>query len=202
VRFTCVVLAGLVANAACGDGIGRPIRQAVANEGAAGADGGADASTLDGVQRTCAELADGWAENAKDAERALLELINQARGMEWECGRSLYDAEDPLQHAPELQCSARLHTLDMARYGFVRSTGSDNRNPEERMRAAGFDLENWEESLVVDEFDPNMVFERLIERYPDCSYVLRGQLTHIGIGFSEGYWTIDYAEEDAQDDRR
>ncbi len=200
-RFTCAVLACLFANAACGDGIGRPIRQAVVNEGAAGADGGAGMG-FEAVPEVCAEVLETWDPKAADAEEELFVMINELRtgGPRLFCDGLEYGPDPELTLAAPLRCSARLHSIDMATHKFARIEGSDGRSPRERMAAAGFRRGRAEASIVVGEVEAGLVLDRLLDRGEDCSYIRTRGLTHIGIGFFEGRWTIDYAQADDEDE--
>jgi len=201
VRFTCVVLACLVANVACGDGIGRPIRRAVANEGVDGADGGAGME-FEAVPEVCAEVIEEWDPEAEDAEDELFVMINALRtdGPPLYCNEREYDPDPPLTLATPLRCSARLHSIDMATHGLTGTEGSDGRRPGERMEAAGFRRGRAEESIVTGEVDAHGVLERLLDRGQDCAYIRTRDLTHVGIGLFQSRWTIDYAQEDAEEE--
>jgi uncharacterized protein YkwD len=195
------MLACMVANAACGDGIGMPIRRAVANEGVAGADGDAGMG-FEAVPEVCAEVLEGWDQEAADAEDELFGMINELRigGPRLYCDGLEYGPDPRLTLATPLRCSARLHSIDMATHEFARTEGSDGRSPRERMAAAGFRRGRAEASIVVGEVEPHRVLDRLLDRGEDCSYIRTRGLTHIGIGLFEGRWTIDYAQADDEDE--
>jgi uncharacterized protein YkwD len=192
-------LACVFAIAACGDGIGVPIQRAVVT-----ADGGDDASTPDVVGARCAEVEVHWSEEDEIAEGALVAAINARRTRGLYCGDTEFSAKPALDVARELQCSARLHTLDIVMRGYVSEMGSDGSYPGDRMEAAGFDHGRTEESIIANETDPYHVFQRLLGRREDCRNIGIGDFTHIGIGYHQGLglWTIDYAEADSGDDHR
>jgi uncharacterized protein YkwD len=68
----------------------------------------------------------------------LLERINQFRATPRRCGARSFAAAEPLRwNAPLAQAAAR-HATDMARSGTLSHTGSDGRDMDERVEAAGY----------------------------------------------------------------
>jgi hypothetical protein len=192
------VLVATLANAACTDGVGTPIREELQSDEDGGPTRGPDGRT----PRSCDDVAE-WRRSVAESERELLEMIN-ARRMEGECGNGQFEAHPPLRLAPELQCSARLHSADMFFNGLwdrddedeESAIGSDGSYPSERMRAAGFEHGRSAESRVAREDSALEALEDL-ERIDSngCWNLSQREFTHIGIGRYADFWTVDFAQE-------
>jgi hypothetical protein len=202
-----------LAAAGCSDAVVEPIRRAAASAMAEDAgpqaerDGGRDgdggswrerdagsddqAAGLDAAH--CAEAL-SWPEPFADAERALFVSINELRAERVECGddRDFSDLR-PLRLSAALQCSARLHSLDMARRDFEGRTNPDGEDAADRMRAAGFDTEDSSESIVVGETEPGAVLDQLLDDWDDCMNVATDELDEVGR--HEGLWTLDFGRD-------
>jgi uncharacterized protein YkwD len=186
------VLAATLANAACTDGVGTPIREQLERDDAA-APGAPNAGRW---PRTCEDAAQASAALA-DSERELRDRINERR-MAGVCDNWQFEPHPALRLSSELQCSARLHSADIAENDLWDEEdperGSDGSRPSERMRAAGFELGASAESLVGEESDAMEALEDLIFRTNGCMNLSQGRFTHIGVGRYASYWTIDFAE--------
>jgi uncharacterized protein YkwD len=130
-------------------------------------------------------------------------MINEVR-FQGQCDDRQFEPRPPLRSAPELQCSARLHSVDMAvnrlwpddGQGRDPTIGSDGSEPSERMEAAGFPHGASGESLVRGEFSAMEAFDDLTMHSNGCWGLSQLAFTHIGVGRHEGYWTVDFAEHD------
>src|SRR5262245_20934217 len=93
-----------LAVAACGDGVGEPIRKdtSLGNGGTGGDD-------------YCASVQQGWDATATNDETAVATALAFLR-LGGVCGMESWDTSLPaLTQSPELRCSARLHSQDMAK---------------------------------------------------------------------------------------
>jgi uncharacterized protein YkwD len=144
--------------------------------------------------RYCADALD-WPEMFASSEDELLGMINSARERGIRCGDRESDSLWPLQSSPELQCSARLHSLDMAVRGFTSETSPDGYDPRTRMDAAGFPVQQWSESIVTGETEPGRVLQRLLGNPSDCVSLQARELNAIGIGRHGELWTLDFASD-------
>lgn len=142
----------------------------------------------------CAEAL-SWPEPFADAERELLARIDELRRGRVGCGDRDFEDLPPLRLSPELQCSARLHSLDMARRDFQGRTNPDGEDASDRMRAAGFEVRESSESIVVGETDPAVVLQRLLDDWDDCMNVATRELDEVGIGRHEDLWTLDFGRD-------
>jgi uncharacterized protein YkwD len=206
-RAACIV-AALSTWSGCADVVVTPIRRAAASSledgGAAAArdggsrrDGGDDRDDDRGPEldeEHCAEVLD-WPDELASAEAQLLAQINELRAQRIACGDRDFEDLEPLRLSDALQCSARLHSRDMALRGFEGRTNPDGDDPEDRMRAAGFRFEEGSESIVSEQADPAGVLERLLDDRDDCTNVATRGLDEIGIGRYEELWTLDFGRD-------
>jgi uncharacterized protein YkwD len=98
-----------------------------------------------------------------------------------------------LQLAPELRCSARLHTQDMLQRHFVSQVNPDGQDPGQRMTAAGFSHGPFAEAIVAHATDAAHVLSSLLADDRVCRSLSTMQLTAIGVGHDEDLWTLDFA---------
>jgi hypothetical protein len=199
------------ASAACSDGIGMPIERAAE---ASRLDGGADAGDAarprgePPTRAPCHEVED-WPDDVAASELELIDRINIRRADAVPCTDRDSPAPLPLlQFAPELRCSARLHTRDRLRNPNIGlgTRGSDDSSPGTRMIAAGFELEDSGESNVQEEFSAREAMQDLLRNEPprgpeDCLNIRDRDYTHIGVGRWDGLWTVDYAQATRSDTR-
>jgi len=139
--------------------------------------------------------AQAWPEGLASEEQALLDAINLLRSRRIECGERDFEELDPLELSAALTCSARLHSFDMVTRDFVGRTNPDGDNPRDRMRAAGFDPDEWSESIVRSAAGPERALEELLEDWDDCMNVATRELTRVGIGHYGEVWTLDFARD-------
>ncbi|MBN1656084.1 MAG: hypothetical protein JXA30_20115 [Deltaproteobacteria bacterium] len=147
----------------------------------------------------CSTVAD-WPSEWTNAEQALLEGIFKLRNVPaFICeGSGIVDwawiGLPQLRYSPELRCSARLHSVDMSQRGFFSQTNPDGITPPERMWAAGFDTVWLWAEWIHQGSDPDEALESLMKGDSwGCEYFTDSRLTAIGIGYYEGYWTLDVA---------
>jgi len=196
-----VLLATIVG---CTDGIGTPLRQrALQTDGdtAADEDGGRDQHEELDLEH-CADSFD-WPESFAAGEDELLEAINAARREGFRCGDGDDDGDsdrevderEPLQLSPALRCSARLHSKDMVERDFMGRINPDGDGPRDRMRRAGFYVDDWDEAIESGERSASTALPAFLDTYDDCMSLRSRRLTHIGVGHYEDRWTLDLASD-------
>jgi len=141
----------------------------------------------------CANAAH-WQQEFADAEQRAAQAIDELRDMGVLCGRDISDQLMRLSSSPELRCSARVHSLDMAKYGIFDTVGHDGSDPGERMTRAGFDHTAAAESIVrYSGSNPNQVVFDLQGDPQGCANLANPEFTSLGIGEYDGLWTFDFA---------
>lgn len=193
----------LAVGVGCGDGIGDPIRRAVAEPLAV--DSGVDAGVSPRRSREegrharvpdgphCARAAT-WPEELANSELELFDELNRVRDREGlDCGSREFHDLRPLRFEPELRCSARLHSLDMADRGFFGLSNPEGDDPEARIAAAGLAPITRGITFVARAGDAMSVFEDLLGDRDGCVNFAQADFTSIGIGRYDDLWTIDFA---------
>jgi len=202
--LAAVLLAMIVG---CTDGIGTPIRQRALqqtpdDDTTADEDGGRDQHEELDLEH-CADSFD-WPESYAAGEDELLEAINAARREGFRCGdgdgdgdgdRGVDEHAPPLRPSPALRCSARLHSRDMVERDFIGRSNPDGDGPGDRMRRAGFYVDDWDEAIESGARSASTALLALLDDYDDCMSLRSRELTHIGVGNYEDRWTVDLASD-------
>jgi uncharacterized protein YkwD len=195
-RASIELLCAVVMLTACSDGVGTPIqrraREQALDRDAASEEQGARGDGLD--EEHCRDSF-GWPDRYAAEETALLAAINAARARSIRCGDRGVQDLPPLRLSPALQCAARLHSRDMVLRDFIGSTNRDGEGPRDRMRAAGYRVDEADESLVIGERDAQAALEQLLDDRDDCFNVATRQHGDLGIGRYEDRWTLDFASD-------
>jgi uncharacterized protein YkwD len=177
--------------AACGDGVGRPIRAA-----ATGPTTTSDAGSTDVPATPYCNQAAAWRADWAASELQLLENINNLRqGNGNACAGYPLGGSAPLIPSPALRCSARLHAADMTARSFFSQTNPDSVGPSERMTVAGFPHGAAAEDIASGDIGGLAQFlPAVIEKGEPASCALADPtLTYAGVGKSGNFWVIDVA---------
>jgi uncharacterized protein YkwD len=154
-----------------------------------------DGRSTDGVPHIayCANAAN-WPRDLEDDEATMEQAINQTRSR-ISCGDNGNDEVQlpRLRIAPELRCSARLHSLDMVFNRYSDTRGSDGSQPGTRMTKAGFAHDASAESIGQGHID-DVLFD-LLGNPDDCGNLASRQFTAVGVGEYAGLWTLDFAAD-------
>ncbi len=100
-------------------------------------DGLVDCDDGDCLSADCA-LGGAWPDHWTENESEMLDEVNARRAAGATCGQERMAPASPLEMNERLTLSARLHSLDMARQDYFEHTSLDARQPDDRMRDAGF----------------------------------------------------------------
>jgi uncharacterized protein YkwD len=184
-------------------GMGVPMAGAggtMAGSGGGNAGGGGSSSPGDDVPATdhCAPVAD-WNPAWVAFEEEVLQLVNEYRAMGYNCDtEGQFGAAGPLTTQPNLRCSARLHSQDMAMRDYFAHDNPDGDGPSERMDAAGYMGGTWGENIAMGQRTPQEVVDGWMDSDGHCANIMREQFTQIGVGFYQGsdrsayYWTQNF----------
>jgi uncharacterized protein YkwD len=138
----------------------------------------------------------------RQMESTLFGLVNQARASA---------GLPPYTRAPELDASARVHSLDMATTGNYSHTGTDGSQPWDRMKAAGYNWTAAAENIDSLASTAQAAMNDWMNEAPDASghrghreNILSSDFKEIGISvvYQAGspygyYWTQDFGARSA-----
>ena len=133
----------------------------------------------------CEDVAD-WDPSYAALEEAVLDLVNEERGVGGTCGSDSYPPSDPLSMVPELRCAARVHALDMIARDFFDHTNPDGDGPYERSTYAGYDAMWSGENIAAGSVTAEGVMGQWMNSPGHCSNILFPDFTEIGVGYTPG----------------
>jgi uncharacterized protein YkwD len=150
----------------------------------------------------CAPVSD-WDPAWTQWEDEVLALTNEARAQGASCGQyGSFGPAEPLSMSPELRCSARLHSKDMAERGFFDHTNPDGVDPFARMAAAGYSGSSGGENIAMGQPSPTQVVQGWMSSDGHCRNIMSPNFTLIGVGyysqpgaspwFGGHYWTQNF----------
>lgn len=173
---------------------------AAAGAGGSARDAGRPISTPgDDVPRSddCQPVA-SWPDGLASSELAMLDAINRPRSNNGSCRNGGACGARPLRMLPELRCSARKHSLDMAQQNYFKKTDPDGADPERRIAAAGLRAGVVGECIVQRASDANGALQQLLQGSdPDAAANFTDRrFDAIGIGRYDDLWTLDFASLD------
>jgi uncharacterized protein YkwD len=170
------------------------------SDGFMGDGGGPDGASPDDVPSTsyCAEVAD-WDDDAANAEQELFRFVNFARESGFACGSDSGPSLPALVLAPELRCSARLHSKDMFENDYLGYVDGDGNGPEERILATGYTFVVAGESIEQQGSAEPMMhpYQDLADLFDrggvDCENLVDERFTAVGVGVHADLVTLDFA---------
>lgn len=203
--LSAMVLAGTLAFAAaqigCGDGVGRPL--VAATEEPAESSGGAGGAPAEGTggsagssDRHCDRVT-SWP--ATSLEDEVLNSVNTLRAFGVRCDGNRLDALPPLASQPLLRCAARLHSQDMAERAFFSHVNPDGLDATQRIEATGYRAGVYGESILQGQpgsafLDSWLLLGQLYEDGAlECENLADPRFDSVGVGYYDGYWTLDFA---------
>ena len=216
-RALCSALPfGLLVALGCGDGVGNPIRAAHhaladaappdLDAGPTGPDSGierdsgasSDASVITLSSSTelvprgrhCKPAAN-WPSDTSLEDYELLTLVIGLRAGDLTCSSRQAPGAAALQVTPELNCSARLHVLDMADRAFFDQINPDGLGPADRIAATGYAFGTAGE--VIEQGSFSDVAEQLTGGSHSCGALLDPAFDSVGIGHLGYLWVVDLA---------
>lgn len=115
----------------------------------------------------------------------VLELVNDERRQAG-CG--------PLSLDPRLGASARHHSRDMARRGYMSHQGSDGTGPLDRIRSTGYRAAVWGENVASGYRTADQVVNAWMDSPEHRDNILDCDYAQMGIARAEpgDYWTQDF----------
>ncbi len=87
--------------------------------------------------------------------------------------------------------AARDHSVDMATNGYLSHTSLDGRTFQQRMRDAGYAGQPMAENIASGYSTAESVMAAWMSSAGHCQNIMIGSGRDIGVGFSNGYWTLN-----------
>jgi uncharacterized protein YkwD len=176
---TCLALASTLAACTSDDSGPEPSGPDGGSVDPPGADGGSVDPPPGGY---CGAVAD-WPASASALEREVLELVNQRRSQGADCGsEGSFGPAGPLAQNAQLDCAARVHTLDMHERDYFEHTNPDGEAPWDRMERAGYSYSQAGENIAFGPTTAAAVIEQWMESDGHCANIMSPGFVHIGIG--------------------
>ena len=137
-------------------------------------------------------------------EEEVLQLVNERRAAGADCGsEGTFGPAGPLTMNPELRCSARLHSKDMAENSYFNHISPDGRTPSDRMTDAGYLGGMQGENIASGQISsPQDVMNGWMGSDGHCANIMQAGFTEIGVGYYEiagggwwdtfGFWTQNF----------
>lgn len=132
------------------------------------------------------EPTEDWDPAWAELEQEILEIVNQVRAEGATCGGQSMPPVGPLMMDPELQCAARMHSLDMAERDFFDHDNPDGDGPNDRMRAAGYMGRGWGENIAGGSRTAEGTMDQWMNSAGHCRNIMSGDYTLIGVGYYPG----------------
>jgi uncharacterized protein YkwD len=155
-----------------------------AGSGGSGGAGGAGGGEVPD-EPYCA-VTESWDPEYAAMEEEIVVLVNQYRAQGANCGGDEMPPVGPLTMDPNLQCAARVHSMDMADRDFFDHDNPDGDGPSERMEAAGYDGRGWGENIAAGRETAEETMEQWMDSPGHCSNIMTEGFTLIGVGYYPG----------------
>lgn len=128
----------------------------------------------------------GWDAEWARMEQEILDLVNEERSRGANCGGEMMPPVGPLTMDAELQCAARMHSLDMAMQGYFSHNSPDGKGPKFRMDEAGYEGRTWGENIAAGSRNAEGTMNQWMNSPGHCSNLMSGSFAHIGVGYYPG----------------
>lgn len=129
---------------------------------------------------------EGWNADYAALEAEIVVIVNRYRAEGANCGGDEMPPAGPLTMDPNLQCAARMHTMDMAERNFFDHDNPDGDGPDDRMEAAGYDGRGWGENIAAGNSTAEETMEQWMDSPGHCRNIMNDGFTLIGVGYYPG----------------
>jgi uncharacterized protein YkwD len=127
-----------------------------------------------------------WNPDYAAREAEIVVIVNRYRAEGANCGGQEMPPAGPLSMDPNLQCAARVHTMDMAERDFFDHDNPDGDGPDDRMEAAGYDGRGWGENIAAGNSTAEETMEQWMDSPGHCRNIMNDGYTLIGVGYYPG----------------
>jgi len=146
--------------------------------------GSMDGSMVPGVPYC--EPTMSWDPEWAQLEQEILEIVNQVRAEGATCGGQQMPPVGPLMMDPNLQCAARMHSLDMDDRNFFSHDNPNGEGPSERMDAAGYMGRGWGENIAAGSASAEGTMNQWMNSAGHCRNIMSDGYTMFGVGYHPG----------------
>lgn len=136
-----------------------------------------------------------------DADKLMLTLVNNARGVARPCGTTDYEAVSPLSWHCSLEQAAQGHSTSMADNNFFSHTGLDGSNPGDRISATGYPWRAYGENIAAGYSTAEVAMNVWLNSPGHCANIMNSRFTEMGNALAENptsqfriYWTQNFAD--------
>ncbi len=136
-----------------------------------------------------------------NADKLMLTLVNNARGVARSCGTKNYSTTSQLSWHCSLEQAAQGHSTSMADNDFFSHTGLDGSNPGDRITATGYLWRTYGENIAAGYPSEEEAMNAWLNSPGHCANIMNPNFTEIGAAFSENptsqywiYWTQNFAD--------
>lgn len=123
----------------------------------------------------------------------MLQLINQARSSERQCGGRRQTAAPPLQLDAALQRAAQKHADDMAQKRYFNHRSRNGRSPFQRIQAEGYRFQTAGENIALGHARAEEAIRSWLRSAGHCRNIMNRHFTHTGIARNGRYWVQVFA---------
>ena len=121
------------------------------------------------------------ATSAADANRRVLELVNEARSRPRRCGWRRHAAAPPLAASVTLQRVALAHARDLASRGELDHAGRDGSTPAARVTRAGYRWRVAGENIAAGQPSAEIVVAGWLRSPRHCANIMDPDFTELGV---------------------
>ncbi len=139
-------------------------------------------SPWDPFEIDCDDLAASWDCQATEDELLIIELINQYRQEEQECGSYSYGPSPPVELNPQLECAARIHSWDMTGRNFYSHDTPEGVSASDRVSMVPGTLSSAAENIFDHWGTPEAMVEGWMNSPGHCKNIMCSQYNQAGIG--------------------
>ncbi|GAB4527415.1 MAG: hypothetical protein Tsb0020_44900 [Haliangiales bacterium] len=174
-------LVTLTAHASCNDDAGEPDEEMMApggpDAGSAGDPGG------EPPLGSYCDPAASWPDAPRALEAEVLALVNQVRSEGADCGdEGSFGPAPALSGHDQLDCAARLHSLDMYERDYFGHQNPDGQAPWDRMELAGYSWRAAGENIAAGATTAEGAMDQWMRSDGHCANIMSPDFVHLGVG--------------------
>ena len=121
--------------------------------------------------------------DAREVQREVLKLTNEARSRGRQCGERHYARARALLEDPKLHAAATEHASDLAKLGLSSHVGSDGREAGQRLRDAGYRWRSVGENIATGQPSAASVVQAWLNSPQHCANLMNPGFRHMGVAF-------------------